>query len=109
MGDPEVVALSRDADTGNDVLWFDCPGCAMTDRPSYHRIPVSVGTRRFPGTTDPRKTWQWNGSLTKPTCSPSIKHPDCHFFIKDGSIQFCGDSDHPLAGKTVPLPEFTDW
>lgn len=28
-------------------------------------------------------------------------------FIRDGQIQFLGDCTHALAGKTVPLPEFT--
>lgn len=107
----KVVAKNRDAKTGNDVLWFKCPGCDMTDKhPPYHRIPVSIGTRLHPGTMDERKTWEWNGSLEKPTINPSVNHPGvCHFFIREGVIEFCSDSDHPLKGQKVPLPEFTEW
>lgn len=60
--------------------------------------------------------WEFNGNLEKPTFSPSIKvqwregpeqaNKVCHFFVRDGMIQFCGDSTHTLAGQTVPLP---DW
>lgn len=30
----------------------------------------------------------------------------CHSFITDGQIQFLNDCTHPLAGQTVPLPNF---
>lgn len=30
----------------------------------------------------------------------------CHSFVRDGQIQFCMDSTHELAGKTVDLPDF---
>lgn len=30
----------------------------------------------------------------------------CHSFVRDGKIQYLGDSTHALAGQTVPLP---DW
>jgi hypothetical protein len=30
----------------------------------------------------------------------------CHYFIRAGKIEFCGDSPHNLAGQTVDLP---DW
>jgi hypothetical protein len=29
----------------------------------------------------------------------------CHYFIRDGKIEFCGDCPHELAGQTVPLPD----
>lgn len=32
----------------------------------------------------------------------------CHSFVTDGNIQFLSDCTHPLAGQTVPLPEWTD-
>lgn len=67
--------------------------------------------------------WTWDGNVDQPTFSPSIlvfteyddKHqklPDgqrrtlCHYFIRQGRIEFCGDSPHHLAGQTVELP---DW
>lgn len=87
-----------------------CPGCD-----SGHEIdteePNSSGAK-----------WSFNGDMERPTFSPSINmkintpdmgahyQPDiastvCHYFITDGNIQFCGDSTHALAGKTVPLPD----
>lgn len=107
----QVVSKSRDAETGNDMLWFKCPGCEQV-RPfaHYHRIPVSIGTRKHPGTLHPDKTWEWNGSTEKPTVKPSINITDqCHYTITDGKITYYPDSKHPLAGKTIPMPEFTEW
>lgn len=77
---------------------FHCPGCGL----------------RHCVNTDPEREgphWQWNGSLDKPTITPSIlvrweyagRRYVCHSFVTDGSIQFLGDSTHSLAGKTVPL------
>ena len=73
---------------------------------------------------DQNKNFEWgfNGSLEKPTFTPSLKvsHPGdqsrggnippycCHSFITDGNIQFLSDCTHPLAGKTVELPEIPD-
>lgn len=65
--------------------------------------------------------WGFNGSTDSPTITPSIlvsSHgtmgpsgeyqltPTCHSFITNGQIQFLADSQHPLAGQTVELP---DW
>jgi hypothetical protein len=61
--------------------------------------------------------WGWNGSLSKPTFTPSIlvrgqefgsKAPRCHSFVTDGKIQFLNDCSHPLAGQTVELPIWDD-
>lgn len=30
----------------------------------------------------------------------------CHSFVRDGMIEFLGDSTHDLAGQTVALPEY---
>ena len=73
--------------------------------------------------------WKFNGDLEKPTFSSAYPgsaysllvtcemHCDdprhnynkgmnrCHSYIKDGMIQFLGDSTHSLAGKTVPLDD----
>lgn len=66
-----------------------------------------------------RPIWGWNGSLDKPTLTPSVKVTTgreykgknirqfvCHVFIKDGQIQFLSDCSHEYAGKTVEIP---DW
>ena len=79
-----------------------CPGCEW-----MHVIP-----------TDPRAQsnghkWTFNGDMQRPTFSPSINMPGvCHYFIRDGQIEYCGDSAHTLAGKTIPLPDLPtdgDW
>lgn len=81
-----------------------CPGCSAPDHTGRHAIPTSGN--------DP---WTFNDDVERPTFSPSVLHTTefgdgtpksvCHYFIIDGSIQFCADSTHALAGQTVPLPE----
>lgn len=90
----------------------ECPGCNAP-----HVIPV----------TPTANGWDWNGSETAPTFSPSIlvyetkagpgatlvapgtvMQPRCHSFIRDGKWQFLSDCGHALAGQTVdmvPIPE----
>ncbi len=69
-------------------------------------LPVMIGGRRE-GTPN----WTWNGSVDKPTLRPSIltrggdvdgEHI-CHSWVNDGVVQFLGDSNHELAGKSVEL------
>ena len=72
--------------------------------------------------------WTFDGNYEKPTFAPSIlcyteydddaegdlpvKLPNgqrktlCHYFIREGMIEFCGDSPHAFAGQTVELPEW---
>lgn len=91
----KVATLGRDLDTGNEQLWFDCPGCQ-----SPHRVPVCREGKR-PG------CWKWNGSLEAPTLEPSVNHPGiCHFFMREGVIEFCADSIHDKAGMKVPMTEY---
>jgi hypothetical protein len=86
-----------------------CPGCD-----SGHEINVD-----FPNSSGAK--WSFNGNRYKPTFSPSINmqvnsegnphyQPDmessvCHYFIRDGMIQYLGDCTHALAGKIVELPD----
>lgn len=60
--------------------------------------------------------WDFNGDMNNPTFSPSLllttpfKPEDggeerCHLFVRNGKIEFCSDSTHELAGKTVRLPD----
>ena len=89
----------HDSDQGFG-LWFYCPGCKCS-----HRVPVNKD-----GTRVPNKRWNWNQDLVKPTLDPSINHPGiCHYFIRDGNIEFCADSKHELAGKTVALSPCTQY
>ncbi len=84
----------------DDMLAFFCPGCGHV-----HRVPVHEGN-------DTDGTWGWNGSMDRPTLSPSIRvfkgEPEttCHSFVRDGQIQFLNDCFHRLKGQTVEIP---DW
>ena len=72
-----------------------CPGCKW-----MHVIP-----------TDPKAqpnghSWTFNGDMEKPTFHPSINLVgQCHYWLKNGMLEFCSDSKHALAGQTVPLPD----
>lgn len=78
---------------GQRHLFFHCPGCKHGH--SY---------------TVPR--WTWNGSMDKPTFTPSLLNttPEkrCHLFVTDGRIHFCSDCRHELAGQTVEMEDEDD-
>lgn len=75
-----------------------CPGCEQLHMIAVDR-PNSCGAQ-----------WVWNGDTERPTFSPSINIVgQCHYFIRDGVIEFCADSKHALAGKSVALPDMPDW
>ncbi len=60
-------------------------------------------------------SWTFDGNLEAPTFAPSVRHTIyplsttpaapriCHYFIRAGRIEFCGDCTHEFAGKIVPL------
>jgi hypothetical protein len=82
---------------GGKLYLFHCPGCG-------HGHPFEIDAPNGAG-------WTWNGSLDRPTFTPSLKvnggtPTQCHVRVTDGKIQFLADSHHALAGKTVDLP---DW
>lgn len=83
---------------GGKLYCFHCPGCGNA-HPFEIEAPNGSG-------------WQWNGSMEKPTFTPSLlcnkdlPHYRCHSFVRDGKIEFLSDCYHDLAGKTVELP---DW
>jgi hypothetical protein len=57
---------------------------------------------------------KFNGSIEKPTVSPSLLHSNpqkyhtCHSFISDGKIQYLSDCWHQLAGQTIELPDIDE-
>ena|SRR5208282_4505959 len=87
-----------------------CPGCN-----EMHILP---------------KSWNFDGNLERPTFTPSFRHSGiqrvfvngnwtgewkrdasgntvpsiCHYVLTAGVLNFCPDSSHALAGKSVPLP-----
>lgn len=77
-------------------LFYLCPGCECS-----HAIPVN-GARNEGG-----HGWQWDGSYSAPTISPSINasYPGyrCHHFVKAGIMDVLGDSTMN-GGKKLPLP-----
>lgn len=84
-----------------------CPGCAaMPGRGSVHVIYTE--NKRS-------ANWAFNDNMEAPTFSPSVRvsgnsGTECHYFIKDGKIEYCGDSVHALAGQTIPMVPMTeDW
>lgn len=91
-------------DTPGDFLHY-CPGCG-----GMHLI----NTQRK---NDNGAQWSFDGNMEEPTFAPSIniditpeKGPKttCHYFIDNGRINYCNDSHHELAGKSVPLPEIPE-
>lgn len=53
--------------------------------------------------------WNWNRNAESPSFWPSYRlvgGNGCHFVIGSGQIQYCADSGHEFAGKTVPM---VDW
>ncbi len=85
----------------NGQLIFECPGCdhahGVYSKPTGH--------------PQGGPSWDWNGSMDKPTFSPSIlvqgEHR-CHSFVREGKIQYLVDCSHGLAGQTVELPEINE-
>lgn len=87
--------------TKDGGIAYPCPGCKGT-----HYIPVTGGEK-----------WEFNWDLEHPTLSPSILEwhdgdaaegipaHRCHHFLRDGRIEFCGDSLHDLKGQTVDMPD----
>ncbi len=82
---------------GGKLLCFHCPGCKYS-----HPFEIDCEDRG----------WTWNGSMDKPTFTPSLlvnQHsPEarCHSYVTDGKIKFLDDCFHELKGQTVDLP---DW
>lgn len=106
-----VASLASDGTAPGRRVHFWCPGCE-----DAHGVTV-----------DTPNGWTWNSDLEHPTFQPSVKvggvqwAPDmgfhkpnhavapgdpivCHSFVREGRIQFLGDSTHNLAGQTVDLP-----
>jgi len=64
--------------------------------------------------------WTFDGNLDVPTFNPSMNiraefAPEdggpfvCHYFLKNGVIQYLNDCTHEMAGKEIPLPDLPAW
>ncbi len=97
-----IVLSSKLVQTVPGLLRHWCPGCQ-----ALHPIHVAEANGQRPSTS----VWSWNKDAERPTFSPSIRvlgegnTTRCHYFIREGKIEFCRDSNHHLAGKTVELPD----
>lgn len=107
---------------GGDYAWW-CPGCNHA-----HHVPALTGRKV-------EHSWNFNGKVESPSFTPSVRHfftryrrdadgkllrdaegkplpgeevTTCHYFITDGKIAFCGDCNHALSGKTVPMVPLAD-
>jgi len=93
------VAAPYQTEDGSKRLQFYCPGCK-----SHHFVIVKAKHQ---------PVWKWNGSHSKPTFRPSVKvtyalkpKPKlCHFFIRNGKIQYLNDCFHGLKGQTINMVE----
>ena len=100
---------------------FRCPGCKQ---------PHVYVTAEHTNGVGP--TWTFDGNMDYPNFSPSLLNrwgthydpnwgaddPDltpadrnalsgtCHLFVRNGMIEYCADSSHELAGKTVPMIDY---
>ena len=81
---------------GQSPAWRHwCPGCEMNH-------VIYTDARSQPN----GHKWSFNGDVDRPTFSPSINIVGrCHYFVRAGRIEYCGDSAHRLAGQTVDLPD----
>ena len=109
----EILHDIPESDGYGRFVSYHCPGCGFK-----HTIPVSRGDMN-PNSP----VWEFNGSFTKPTLHPSVlsfnggyrdskgvEHPrvtTCHHFVRDGRIEYCGDSPHHLSGQTVDMVPYS--
>lgn len=119
----KLKTLKRETDQSPDFSFF-CPGCRHD-----HHVWVERPNRNG-------AAWKFNGDMERPTFEPSIKlswhqweppvtpenHEEytkkpweqkqvakcCHFFIREGRIEYCGDCTHQLAGQVVPMVELAE-
>lgn len=106
------IRTVRHDDIVYTALMFVCPGCVAGGPDGYdgiHLLPVNSPQVQGP-------SWDWDGNLEAPTLSPSIltnhltgTRPRCHSFLRSGIFEFLTDSEHPLAGQKVPIPDLPEW
>lgn len=121
MNEPVAELLSPILQKRGEFTYeFWCVGCKMMHQ-CWTAHPTHKGA-----------TWSYNNNPESPTFSPSLKiggvrritdeehkklmagdHVEprpysCHFFIRDGYLEYCSDCSHDLNSKRVkmePIPE----
>lgn len=79
-------------------------------------------------------TWKFDDNLERPTFTPSFKHEGiqrvfvsghwtgewkrdsggntipyiCHYILTNVILNYCGDTTHSLAGKSIPIPSLPE-
>jgi hypothetical protein len=93
-----VLKIMDGGDDGKYVVFY-CPGCKRPHAANVEK-PNRWGAK-----------WAFDGNEEQPTLSPSVNYVgSCHFFVRAGHIEFCSDSKHALAGRTVPMePMPEEW
>lgn len=87
-------------------LFVWCPGCDEMHAPAVAGVD---------GDMPDGACWDWDGNAESPTISPSLlvygsaSGGNCHSFIRNGCWEFLPDSNHQLAGQTVPMVPVPDW
>lgn len=94
---------------GHIAHW--CPACRELHEFAVER-PFRNGAR-----------WLFGGTFEVPTFSPSMNirigpYPDaskkagqidvCHYFLKEGRIEYLSDCTHGMVGQTIDLPDLPD-
>lgn len=130
----QLSPILRDTQGGGLMFWCLGCGCAhIVYHDGTHRTHTDAELQAaYYGKGPEHPKWNWNGSVTQPTFTPSIlvrsRRPKgysnenpapvgwqgeyeqtvCHSFVTDGAIQFLSDCTHELAEKTMPLPEWPE-
>lgn len=91
-------------DGQDSQLGFWCPGCKHV-----HVIPFINAPKPAPG------LWSYDGKSDAPTIAPSLrvmtldgKESACHVVVTGGILNYCADSKHELAGKSVPMVPYPE-
>ena len=95
------IQILKNQDGKDSLAVFYCPACRREH-------PYNINN------DNPKHNWSFNNDLDKPSFTPSLRVLDgkggteCHLFVTDGIIHYCGDCPHELAGKSVALPEISE-
>lgn len=81
-----------------ELYEFYCPACGNSH---FVQLKKNVGVA----------CWDWKGDIEKPTFAPSLKvkfningiKKVCHFFFRNGIIEYLEDCTHSKAGKKVEM------
>jgi hypothetical protein len=75
------------------------------DSPSF-TPSIHIHYKVFNGTPEQEEEYERQIDAGVVITMPTRQYTQCHYFITDGNISYCGDSDHQYAGMTTPLADF---